>query len=1624
MRDLDLWRRIGDATARELHDIAGWPLGRRAAYLAGAVALTEHTDPEIRAAALYELAGVRGVPGVRAIVARLDDDHERVRTAAVEALRLTARDAPVRFAHALFHPRVDVRRAALSCGLPGELGAIALRLRADPACADLAAKIEWPDHALPLAIDLYVGGHVPATELCVLIARTAVNEVRKLIDSERRRAGDIIDPVLERGARVTGGDVLDDLFAAIAEAGNERALDTVMAAVVPKKTRALARRAAVALLEHLTVPSLAGACAALEPRIVERLSPELASAAASGLARFKWPVKPTVKQVETLLALPISRGNLALATALAGLLPAKRVPTLAKLFGSEQLLASLLAGNDGWKIMCLLPREKPALDVMLLQQLEAKSPERYVELAGIAIGIFAGERLEDFVKAVPRKYRERAFAVALLSQDDTEADRLARIILPRLDRAGLAGLLAAVLDRPMLVRAVVRASDAKPLVAAVLELAPATVARIVEILDTGDPPPRDRELALSSALILHPEPSVRAWSKKVSLSLEPTILVSAPVPRVRRALTSDEQRAIITASTRDLPVALAPAFAAPVTGLVYALATRAPQPSVAACSALLGCADPLDDVARQLDRFAAFTDQFDTELDNDACRWLRTADVPPLASARLYRWEAHTFALTAWIDSMGGTLAALRSVDAIPGLLARTTLWRGISEAVMFWRYRDLLRYKRDGHAELALFCVSQIDTDVGRHAARILVALVEGAAVPTSVVRDGVLDRIADTDAPTREYAARIVRLDGVPEIRAVDPASPAVLAEIRACRDADQLARWCEDPRTPVVSEAALALSALGPEGQQRLAAMLASPAALVVPVPILATISVWDDPVALAQVRTLAARADLPASWQFYLCLNIAWHGDRDAAQRALDAVRIPATDWFFRREDWDALIQVIDPATCAFTLADAPHHHAYQRSVALLLAMTRHSPEAGEALRRFLEVDGDRPLHLRVAAAIWLAENMADHTGLPLLASYDGDEWKKVVDLLPQVVPLVADAALIGGEGVVSEKHLVHVLGHARGKLAPEVQSALDLRVLEEASTALARREAASHAVGEMLAYGRLARVAEVFAWGVRRGVELTGRLLRFHMTSKETDFGHTRLDTSKIFVSALPMLRDETNGQDIVEGLVLHEIGHHVYHRGEVEQALWKRAHAEGIGHLLNLIADEHLERNLRALNPAYGDRLKRLGAYAFQHAPQEIPLATLLASLRGGAARALSATPLDVAFDEASVRLRRGAVIGELDKAGHPLARFARALRLGLGNRHNDPRIAQALALCKDVRSLDMQGLYDLTRAIADLFGGAVQLAQVFGGPEGLEFGERDDDVFGAGVDDDILQREVERILDPRGGDRKNREKAGPRDRLCINVNEASEFDRIHKVERVHGDAAAHKTHALAVSRHAARLRSFLDELGLRWVPDRARTSGRALDRTRLRALVTRGDPKILIARRPVRRTDLFLGVVVDCSGSMQAGDNIDRARRFAILVAEAVRPLPGVHARFFGFTDDVIYDAGNAQDCDVVALEAGGGNNDAAALWYAANVALAAPQRAKVLVMLSDGLPTECSVAALRNLVTELTNRRGIVCAQIALRKLEEVCFPHYVVLDDHELDVAVAKFGRMIGDLARRVL
>jgi nitric oxide reductase activation protein len=254
-----------------------------------------------------------------------------------------------------------------------------------------------------------------------------------------------------------------------------------------------------------------------------------------------------------------------------------------------------------------------------------------------------------------------------------------------------------------------------------------------------------------------------------------------------------------------------------------------------------------------------------------------------------------------------------------------------------------------------------------------------------------------------------------------------------------------------------------------------------------------------------------------------------------------------------------------------------------------------------------------------------------------------------------------------------------------------------------------------------------------------------------------------------------------------------------------------------------------------------------------------------------------------------------------------------------------------------------------------------------------------------------------------------------------LNVNPSEAFDRIEQVQRLPYDAARHRPVAISVRRHAMRLRDFLHRLGRALVPRRARLRGRAFDRTRVRAVVTRRDPRMLVAREIEVANDIFVGTIIDCSSSMQAYDNIEKAKRFGVLVAEAVRDLPGVEARFFGFTERVIFDAGDGGRCAVTSLESQGGNNDAAALYHAARVASGSARRTRVLVMISDGLPTECSVSALRALVGSL-GRRGFICAQVAVHPLEEVCFPNYVVLDEKEMDLSVARFGELIMKLVAR--
>lgn len=1693
MNDLELWERLSnlddDTDLTGLADLvralAELSAADRAPFLGFVDALLNHPDGALRGAGAALLGGARGQAGIERVVATLDDDDTDTRADAVRALRKTAGSAPYRWAHAVFHPREDVRRLALETDPPSNMESLGTYLRADPSLRELARRSPWPANPCGLVFDMFLRGHVDAIEAGDALASATAKDLRKLLLHSVRRTANMVGTALgefQNGRPLPDeGRDLIDLWCRIYWACDEMrpALMHQFADAVLGKGASLRSRAAFSLLLHgdaeEQLPETLQLAAACQPSILRSTGLPLAQRriAVIGL-RLHRERLPRIKSglIDALVKSPLvgtgKAFDLEIAALLASFVPARAIGTLRGLLDDEALVRRAVETESAWSALAELPDDSDGGPQWFLPRMYAVDPDATAGFIAAAAGHWFA--LAAAAKSKPSKKKpaptllervvhwidEPLAAAVLVRLTDADGKRpsvkqlgsLAELLQAKLRPGHLVTVFEQLLPHgnetpaQVILQRLFHFRDAEELVGVLLRIDAVALAAFCQHSEALAIP-RDTELTIAKALAGRSPAEISGWAAGIL-----SILTAKVSPSVRRhkdshVLREEEFAAIVSADEHALPSALAPALAAPAQRLCDALSRRPPpaEPNLHACVALLASRERPREVARELDRFGSPSKDFVEAMSPLAVQcWEGNVAVSPLCNAFLHRWEKHGFALLAWLDALNGGLAAgLRLASDLDEPLPRTILWDGISRVVVLRRYRQGARLRAWATAEVMTLLVEHLDTDVGPSAARMLATfhITSFAAEHLERLRDRTVMLAPDMDANTRRELDRWVRIDGL-EARATPARRRAAklgadrLSAIRTSTDIAWLVRACASPNEAIVHEAALRLVELDAGGQRALASLLDTPPSEATMLAIAASVSLWTDEQALERARALAQDHATPSQHRFRIAVALHERPEPGWAVVALAAVAAPSPSAWLTKKDWDLLAAVVtDARTLATALTGSVHPHAYQRAVKWLLDHGGDDEQSLTALGVFLRAGTHRPAYLRRAAARRLLEH-GDRSGIVVCLRQVLDPEEKSYrwlydraggrDARSQLVRHALDAALLGGRDFCSEERSLTLV---RSKAVDEdvrdealqrlLLKGIDVKVRE----ALVTQMSAGH-----LRDVKLGQVADLFAWGVRKGRELTGRYFSVHMTEKREDLGYTRMTESTIYVSPLPLMRGDRHGKDVVEALILHEYGHHLYHRDQESQRLWKRAHHEGIGSILNLVADEHLERRLRAVDASYGDRLKRLAAYAFQHTNRELRVQRLLQMFQASSFDALSARPLGVAFEDDAVVVDSGLVLRELDRRGHPFARFVRAMRMGLGNRHGDPLLDRALALFKGgFRHRDMRGLYEIAIELSLMYGSQSDLAEAYGGHESLEWGEREGSIHGSGIGDADVQQEVDRILRPPSAS-SDGPASGKPGRLQINVGSDDGFQEITKVVPVAVERDRYRQIAVEVRRHAYRLRTYFEQIGLALVPRRARLRGRAFDRTRVRAVVTRRDPRMLVARELEVHTDLFIGVIIDCSGSMSAGGSMDKAHRFGVLLAEAARGLPGVDARFFGFTDSVIYDAGDERNCGVTSLQAGGGNNDAAGLYYAASVAAASRRRAKLLVMISDGLPTECSVSALRGLVQQLTRRKGILCAQVAVRSLTEVCFPHYVELLDSELDRSVRRFGEIVSGLARRAL
>jgi hypothetical protein len=679
----------------------------------------------------------------------------------------------------------------------------------------------------------------------------------------------------------------------------------------------------------------------------------------------------------------------------------------------------------------------------------------------------------------------------------------------------------------------------------------------------------------------------------------------------------------------------------------------------------------------------------------------------------------------------------------------------------------------------------------------------------------------------------------------------------------------------------------------------------------------------------------------------------------------------------------------------------------------------SPSTAELLTLidFVDSPQSQDVEQQIKVAKQLAASGRHEMAFPVLMQGNPDD-PQLVDLLAalpaDLLRLATRGALLLGSPA-HENLLVKVYDKRTRNIDDEEALA---QLLTNARQLAVRRWARDRVPASPRRNLKLARLARAFAWGVDVGRILTGQKFQIRLLVGEQDMGYTRLKQNKIFITGTPILRGERFGSAVVRGLIVHEYGHHVYHKGPGAEEVDQQARAEKLDSLYNLVQDEHLERNLRKTSSRYGDLLKILASYAFLHSRREVSVARLLGHLGERAGEVLPHIPLAAARQDGHVVVSSGRLMRALEDAGHSFARFLRALRTGLGNRHGDPKVDEGLRLFKSgFRKSTLPQLLDIARRLREIFGDETDILQQLSQDTLLADDEAGTLETNDGITPDAVQSAVNDLLP--GGRRRDDAVPGGR---SINTGPEETFEPITRIEKLDPQPDEHAVYARQVATAARRLRRYFEHLGLVLQSQRRRLQGRQLDRTQVRNLILRGEPRILMATKNQRATDLYVGLAIDCSGSM-SGAKIEKAKLFGTLLAEALRGHRGVDLRVFGFEHNVIWDAGTAGRCAVHKLRAGGGNNDAAALWHTALVGRASRRRARLLVMISDGMPSDCTVNALKTLVRKLT-RQKFCCAQVAVEALSEICFPHYVVLEDEDFNVAVERFGKVVSRLVEQAL
>ena len=208
------------------------------------------------------------------------------------------------------------------------------------------------------------------------------------------------------------------------------------------------------------------------------------------------------------------------------------------------------------------------------------------------------------------------------------------------------------------------------------------------------------------------------------------------------------------------------------------------------------------------------------------------------------------------------------------------------------------------------------------------------------------------------------------------------------------------------------------------------------------------------------------------------------------------------------------------------------------------------------------------------------------------------------------------------------------------------------------------------------------------------------------------------------------------------------------------------------------------------------------------------------------------------------------------------------------------------------------------------------------------------------------------------------------------------------------------------------------------------------LDTTKL-AEAYQGIPQVYVRKGTAVTNKLAVCVLIDESGSMCWHDNMQAARRGAILLTEALKNQPGVELFVYGHSGDILYrgateiniykEGNSGNPYSLGSAKERCENRDGTAIYEVANRVRSLTTSHVLMFVISDGYPAARdyggwpAIEDVRKKVTEVQNKLDTDVIQISINPIE-----HAKDMFDHFIDISgdVANLAKNLSNIVKKLI